>query len=66
MKTIDLRVHLEWAAKRKAELGLEDTPERTEAMRNKGANRTPEKRELMRRVEERARKAGVLVLKSYY
>ncbi|MDO9501546.1 hypothetical protein [Falsiroseomonas sp.] len=43
---------------RKAELGLTDTPEQTEALRNKGANRTPEKRELLRRIEQRAKAAG--------
>ena len=51
---------------RKAALGMVDTPEAVEAMRNKGGHRTPEKRELMRRVEERARAAGVEPLKSYY
>ena len=66
MKTVDLATHLERVRARKAELGLVDTPERVEALRNKGTNRTPEKRELMRRVEERAREAGVPVLKSYY
>ena len=51
---------------RKAELGLLDTPERTDAMRNKGGNRTPEKRELLRRIEERARAAGLEPLRAYY
>ncbi|MGK7860979.1 hypothetical protein [Falsiroseomonas sp. E2-1-a4] len=43
---------------RKAELGLTDTPASTEALRNQGANRTPEKRELLRRIEQRAKAAG--------
>ena len=43
---------------RKAALGWTDTPERTEALRNKGHNRTPEKRELLRACAERARAAG--------
>ena len=51
---------------RKAALGMRDTPAEVEAMRNKGGHRTPEKRELLRRVEERARAAGVQPLKSYY
>ena len=51
---------------RKAALGITDTPEEVEAMRNKGGRRTPEKRELLRRVEERAHAAGVKTLKSYY
>ena len=66
MTTIDLRTHLVWAEKRKAELGIVEDEAWVEALRNKGLNRTPEKRELMRRVEERARQAGVPVLKSYY
>ncbi len=51
---------------RKAALGMIDTPAEVEAMRNKGGRRTPEKRELLRRVEERARAAGMEPLKSYY
>lgn len=51
---------------RKRQLGLVDTPERTEAMRNRGENRTPEKRALLRRIEERAREAGLEPIRSYY
>lgn len=43
---------------RKAALGLRDTPDTTEALRNKGAGRTPEKRELLKRAENRALAAG--------
>ena len=43
---------------RKAALGMANTPESVEALRNKGANRTPEKWELLRRCAERARAAG--------
>jgi hypothetical protein len=43
---------------RQAELGLRDTPAGAEALRNKGASRTAEKRELLRRVEQRAKAAG--------
>lgn len=49
MKIVDLQVHLARVEQRKAELGLLDTPETTEPTRNKGWNRTPEKRELLRR-----------------
>jgi hypothetical protein len=51
---------------RKAELGIVETPERTEALRNKGLNRTPEKRELLRRSQERALAAGVQPIKAYF
>jgi hypothetical protein len=61
----DLRAHVR---QRKAELGLSivDTPERTEALRNKGLNRTSEKRELLRRSQERAIAAGVQPIKAYF
>jgi hypothetical protein len=58
--------YLESVEHRKAELGWIDTPETTEAMRNKGANRTPEKRELLRRMAERARAAGLEPIKAYF
>ncbi len=51
---------------RKAALGITDTPVETEAMRNKGGRRTPEKRELLRRAEARARAAEKTPVKSYY
>lgn len=61
----DLRA---FVRQRKAELGLDliDSPERTEALRNKGLNRTPEKRELLRRSQDRAIAAGVSPVKSYF
>jgi hypothetical protein len=43
--------------RRQRELGV--TPERIERARNDGRRRTPEKRELLRRIGERARAAGV-------
>jgi hypothetical protein len=43
--------------RRRRELGI--TPERLERARNDGRRRTPEKRELLRRMAERARAAGV-------
>jgi hypothetical protein len=55
-----------FVAQRKAELGIIDTPERTEALRNKGLDRTPEKRELLRRAQERAIEAGIKPIKSYF
>ena len=46
--------------------GITFTPEYTEALRNKGARRTPEKRAALRRIEERCAEAGVEPLKAYY
>jgi len=66
MKTISLQEHLERVRARKRELGIVETPETVDAMRNKGELRTPEKRELLRRIEERARAAGVKPLVAYY
>jgi len=57
---------LEGIRQRKAELGLVDTPERTEAMRNKGARRTEDKRAMLARIDERARQAGITPLKALY
>lgn len=57
---------LEGIRQRKAELGIVDALERTEAMRNKGARRTEEKRAMLARVDERARQAGITPLKAYY
>jgi hypothetical protein len=51
---------------RKAELGIAETPADVEALRNKGGRRTPEKRELLRRVAERARLAGKLPVPGYW
>jgi hypothetical protein len=58
MKTTDLRIFLARVAKRKAALGIVDTEEWTESLRNSGANRTEEKREILRRIEARTKAAG--------
>lgn len=63
---ISLRDHLDRVAARKEELGIRDTPESVEAMRNKGGYRTEAKRELLRRAEERTKAAGLEPGKSYY
>jgi hypothetical protein len=51
---------------RKAELGIIDTPDATEAMRNKGSQRTEAKRELLRRTEKRAQAADRKPIPSYF
>lgn len=51
---------------RKADLGITDTPERTEAMRNDGHRRTARKRTVLARIDERARTAGATPLKANY
>ncbi|MFC3441204.1 hypothetical protein ACFOKF_08330 [Sphingobium rhizovicinum] len=44
---------------RKALLGIVETAERTEAMQNNGRRRSPEKRAMLARIDERSRAAGV-------
>ena len=51
---------------RKREIDMVDDAATTEAMRNKGGNRTPEKRVLLARIEERAIAAGRKPVRSYY
>ena len=50
----------------KARLGLTDTPAATEAVRNKGAQRTPEKRELLHRAAARGQATGREPVISYH
>jgi hypothetical protein len=57
MKTIFLADLQHQVSLRKAELGMRDTPEAVDAMRNKGDNRTEAKRELLHRIAERTAKA---------
>ncbi len=51
---------------RKAAAGVCDTPGATDALRNEGTRRTPDKRELLRRVEDRARAAGLEPVKAHF
>lgn len=66
VKTVSLTVHLQRVERRKAALGLADTPARVDALRNKGGNRSPEKRELLARTATRARAAGREPVTAYY
>lgn len=51
---------------RKAALGIIDTPERTEQMRNTGSRRTACKLAMLERIEKRARATGVTPLKGHF
>lgn len=66
MQSFGLNSYLDGIKRRKAELGLTDTAERTEALRNKGGSRTAEKRYLLRQIEARARAAGLTPVASHY
>ena len=63
---ITLRELLARVEARKAELGMIDAPAATEAMRNKGGQRPPAKRELLRRAAARARAAGRKPVIAYF
>jgi hypothetical protein len=58
MKTIALTDLQRQLQARKADLGIKDGPDEVAAMRNSGSRRTPEKRELLRRIAERAAPAN--------
>ena len=51
---------------RKRELGIIDSPASTEAMRNKGVDRTPQKRAALASAEQRAREAGRVAIPAYF
>ncbi len=61
-----LRDLIAWTEARKAALGMAEDAATIEVMRNKGRNRTPEKRELLRRAEDRARAAGREPVPAYF
>jgi hypothetical protein len=58
-----LRDHVE---ARKREIGWVDDDASTDALRNKGDNRTPEKRDSLARIDARAIAAGKKPTRSYY
>jgi hypothetical protein len=66
MITIRLEDLLARIDARKKALGMTDSPAEVEALRNRGLNRTPEKRELLRRMEQRAIAAGVKPIPAHY
>lgn len=63
---VSLDEHLRRVRSRRKELGLAVSEEATEALRNKGHARTPEKRALLRSIRRRALRAGLKPVKAYY
>ena len=51
---------------KKIELGIIDTPASIEALRNKGGDRTPEKRAMLAAAEKRARAAGRKPIQAHF
>lgn len=66
MKTITFIALREAVERKKAAIGWIDNDASTDALRNSGVARTPAKRELLARIENRARAAGRTSLKSNY
>lgn len=64
--TVDFYAFLEAAEQRKRELGIVETADDVEAMRNKGGNRTRAKREFLGRMQERAREADQEAVRAYF
>lgn len=54
-KEINLLDYLKNIEIRKKELGIIDSEEYTESLRNKGGNRTPEKLDMLANIEKRKR-----------
>ena len=63
---MDLYRFLEEVEKRKRELGVEDSSQAAEQLRNRGGSRSAAKREMLRRAAERARNAGIEPVRSYF
>lgn len=64
--TVTLSDLLAGIRERKAALGIVDSDERTESMRNRGGHRTAAKRTMLERIENRALAAGLNPLGAYY
>jgi hypothetical protein len=66
MKTITFIALRESVERKKAAIGWIDGDASTDALRNSGVARTPAKREMLARIDSRAKAAGRPPLKSNY
>jgi hypothetical protein len=66
MKTITFAALRDQVERKKAAIGWIDDDASTQALRNSGVARTPAKREMLARIESRAKAAGRPPLKSNY
>lgn len=66
MKIISMAAFAAEVEARKRELGYVDDDTTTEALRNKGTTRTPEKRAFLARIAKRAFAAGREPVRAYY
>lgn len=66
MTTISMAKLREHVEAKKREIGWVDDDTSTDALRNKGGNRSPEKRAFLARVDARAIAAGKKPTRSYY
>lgn len=65
MRTIDFAEFSADLERRRADLGIVDTPESLDALRNKGHGRTESKKALLRGIARRSHEAGVEPLPTY-
>ncbi len=66
MKTITFTALREAVERKKAAIGWIDDDAAMDALRNSGKTRTPAKREMLARIDSRAKAAGRTSLKSNY
>lgn len=66
MKTVKFSVFAKRTTARKAKLAVAGKLRLDDDLRNKGTNRTPAKRALLRKAESRAKAAGIPNLISHY
>ena len=66
MKSVDLFSFLADVERRKRALGFDESQAAVDALRNKGGRRSPAKRAMLRRTEQRARAAGFKPTRSFY
>lgn len=66
MKTFSMTAFAAEVEARKREMGVVDDEATTEALRNKGSTRTPEKRAFLVRIEARAKAAGRKPVRAYF
>ena len=66
MHKVDLYDFLDEIEKRERELGVEDSLQASEQLRNRGGSGLPAKREMLRRAAERARNTIIEPVRSYF
>lgn len=63
---VDFYAFVAETEQRQRDLGIDQSAEATEALRNKGTRRTPRKRAMLAAMAERARSAGRRAIPAHY